>query len=129
MRDSYAWLKQREPFEQIGYSILVYDIRNDARAHNDLGVLFLQYSMLQEAVREFGLATKLDPTVPASHVNLGIAHSFRAEFNQAEKAFATAAELDPRNELARKGLVLVRSRKKGLPIPVEKGRDPSFSDR
>ncbi|HWP58720.1 MAG TPA: glycosyltransferase family 39 protein [Candidatus Acidoferrales bacterium] len=107
---SYEWLKRYEPMARIGYSIFVYDIRGDAVAHNELGILFLQYHRFQEAVAEFELVKKLAPQAAVAYVNLGIAQSFLANFAQAEEAFRTALGLDPDNETAKKGLEVVAGR-------------------
>jgi tetratricopeptide (TPR) repeat protein len=108
--DSYGWLKRYKPMAQIGYSIFVYDIRNDAVAHNNLGIVFLRYQMLAQALEEFKLATELQPRNSTARFNLGVAYAFRSDFVEAEKSFLKALELDPKNRLARKGLEIVHAR-------------------
>jgi hypothetical protein len=108
--DSYGWLKGYTPVAQIGYSIFVYDIRNDAIAHNNLGIVFLRYHMLDQALQEFELAADLQPRNSTARFNLGVAHAFRTDFVEAEKSFHKALELDPNNRSARRGLEIVRAR-------------------
>ena len=105
---SYDWLKIYKPIAQIGYSIFIYDIRGNGRAHNELGILFQQYGALRQAVQEFKLVTELDPNQPVPYANLGIAYSFLSEFGKADESFRKALELDPDNRMAREGLELVR---------------------
>ena len=107
---SYGWLKAYKPVAQIGYSIFVYDIGNDAIAHNNLGIVFLQYHMLDQALQEFQLAANLQPENATARFNLGVAHAFRSDFVAAGKSFRKALELDPTNRLARRGLEIVHAR-------------------
>jgi Flp pilus assembly protein TadD len=92
---------------QIGYSIFIYDIRGDAAVHNELGILLLQYKKFREAVAEFESVTVLEPRVSTAYANLGVAYSFLTDFEQAEKAFRRALELEPDNETAKKGLAVI----------------------
>src|SRR5262245_31970706 len=107
---SYGWLKGYKPVAQIGYSIFVYDIGNDAIAHNNLGIVFLQYHMLDQALQEFQLAADLQPENATARFNLGVAHAFRSDFVAAGKSFRKSLELDPQNRLARRGLEIVHAR-------------------
>ncbi|MBN1384750.1 MAG: glycosyltransferase family 39 protein [Elusimicrobia bacterium] len=53
-KDVFDWLKKRKHIANIGYSILVYDITNDADAHQQLGNIF-QYGVrnIQAAKKEY----------------------------------------------------------------------------
>jgi 4-amino-4-deoxy-L-arabinose transferase-like glycosyltransferase len=106
---SYEWLKKLKPAWRIGYSIYLYDIENSAATHNDLGILFLQYHMFQEAIAEFKLVAELQPQESTAHANLGVAYSFLPDLVEAEKAFRKALELDPENAMAKRGLALVKT--------------------
>lgn len=103
-KNSFAWLKDYKPIAQIGYSIFVYDIKRDASAHNNLGILYLKYRMLEEALGEFKLAVELVPKDAIAHSNLGLTYALLSMPDRAKEAFQKALELDPENSAAREGL-------------------------
>ena len=103
-KGSFEWLKSYKPIAQIGYSIFVYDIKGDAYAHNDLGVLYLKYRMPEEALNEFKLAVELKPKEAAAHTNLGITYGRLSMPDKAEEAFKKALQLDPESSAAKEGL-------------------------
>lgn len=58
---AFDWLKNERPLAQIGYSIFVYDISQNARTHENLGRMFLRVENPQAALREIRQAISLDP--------------------------------------------------------------------
>jgi hypothetical protein len=48
----WAWLKTREPYAVLGYSMLVYDITRDAQAHEELTAMYDRAGMKSSAARE-----------------------------------------------------------------------------
>jgi hypothetical protein len=103
-KGSFEWLKAYKPIAQIGYSIFVYDIRGNASSHADLGILYLQYQMLNEALHEFKVAVEMAPGKATAYSNLGFAYSRLFMFDEAEEAYKKALELDPENRAAKAGL-------------------------
>jgi tetratricopeptide (TPR) repeat protein len=103
-RKSFDWLKVYQPIGQIGYSIFVYDIRGDAFAHNNLGILYLKYKMLDEALGEFKRVVALAPKEAIAHANLGLTYALLSHFRKAREAYTKALQLDPGNDFARERL-------------------------
>lgn len=58
---AFDWLKAEGPLAQVGYSIFVYDISANARAHENLGRMFLRVENPRAALREIRQAISLDP--------------------------------------------------------------------
>lgn len=102
--ESYEWLKPRQPLAQIGYSIFVYDIREDPAAHYNLGILYLKYGLAQEALSEFQAVAKLSPKSSMAYSGIGLAYERLSRQDEAERAYRKALELDPQDRTARSGL-------------------------
>jgi len=111
-KKSFAWLLPYEPVIRIGYSIFIYNIRGDASAHNNLGILYLKYGQLEKALAEFKQVTELSPEEPTAHVNLGFVYARLSSFEHAEAAYRKALQLDPADEIAKAGLKGVERLKK-----------------
>jgi len=103
-KGSFEWLKAYRPIARIGYSIFVYDIRGDVAARNNLGILYLKYRMLREALKEFQLAVELAPSESMVYSNLGFTYSLLSMPSQAEAAYRRALELDSGNQVAKRRL-------------------------
>jgi tetratricopeptide (TPR) repeat protein len=109
---SFDWLKAYEPIGRIGYSIFVYNIQGDVSAHNNLGIHYLEYGMVKEAVKEFSLVVDLSPKEAVAYTNLGFAYSRLSFFDRAEVAYRKALILDSDNSVAKAGLKGVQRLKK-----------------
>lgn len=99
-KSSFEWLKQYEPIAQIGYSIFVYDIREDASAHARLGNLYIKYGMIKDALSEFKLVVTLTPNQAIAHSNLGLTYALLSKPDKAREALKKAFTLDPENHVA-----------------------------
>jgi tetratricopeptide (TPR) repeat protein len=105
VKNYYEWLKDYQPIAQIGYSIFVYDIRGNAAAHKNLGIVYLKTGLLKEARREFALAGEplakkdiadLDlGNEAAVYVNLGAAFFEDGMLDEAIVLFQRAIRLNP----------------------------------
>jgi len=74
------------------------------RAHNALGTAFYEKSQLDDAVREYREALRLDPRLPDGHRNLGVTYAARGRFDEAIGECREAVRLDPRNTKAHTSL-------------------------
>jgi len=68
---------------------------NNARAHVNLGSVYLQNGQEFLAKGEFEKALQIDPWFPEAHNNLGLILSKSNEAEQAEQHFRLAADLEP----------------------------------
>jgi tetratricopeptide (TPR) repeat protein len=113
-KHTYDWLKSYTPVAQIGYTIFVYNIKGDARAHKNLAEGYLKSAMIADAQREFALAgesltdkqlarvdlgDKADP-----YVNLGAAFYEKGMIEEATALFERAVALDAKNSEAHTNL-------------------------
>jgi 4-amino-4-deoxy-L-arabinose transferase-like glycosyltransferase len=112
-RSAFEWLKGYRPVAQIGYSIFVYDIRKDTAAHNQLGILFLNYEMPAEALQEFVAVARLAPEDSLAHANLGVTYELLSRTAEAEQAYRRALEIDPQNATARSKLERIKAGSSG----------------
>ena len=69
---------------------------NNARAHVNLGSVYLQNGQEFLAKSEFEKALQIDPWFPEAHNNLGLILSKNNQAEQAEQHFRLAADLEPR---------------------------------
>jgi type IV pilus assembly protein PilF len=71
-----------------------------ARAHSDLGSVYLQQRNLEVALDEFTIATKIDPTFAMAYNGLGMVHGALGQDAQAEASFKQAIQIEPNNSEA-----------------------------
>jgi Tfp pilus assembly protein PilF len=94
-------------FEQalIAYRALLTQDELNAPAHNNLGMLYQEKNLLDEAGREFQRAVLIDPGYALAHNNNGVTLLRRGPAT----AFQTAIALDPRNADAIVNLALAQA--------------------
>ncbi len=68
---------------------------NHARAHNNLGMLYLDQGLLDEAAAQLALARQDDPALAAVALNLGTVSARRHQFSEAIACYEEALRLDP----------------------------------
>jgi len=70
---------------------------NDAALHNDLACLIARDGFWRDALREFGLAAKLDKSDGRPLYNAGLVHATRGEWGSAASSFKKAVSRAPGN--------------------------------
>jgi Flp pilus assembly protein TadD len=78
-----------------------------ADSHNMLGRIYGRHNRHEESIREFRMATKLDPGVSDFHFNLGIELFKGKQYGQAVVSFNEAVKLNDKSVLAHKNLGLI----------------------
>jgi tetratricopeptide (TPR) repeat protein len=81
----------------------------DARAHNNLGSLYLLQGDLERALSQCNRALAINPDFEEAEYNLGAVALRREDFPTATTHFERALELNPRFESARAALKSLRS--------------------
>jgi len=71
------------------------ETRNEARKHNNAGVLCYHQGAYDSSVDHFKKALKLDPGMAEAYNNLGLSYTEMGKNEQASDAFRKALELDP----------------------------------
>ena len=71
-----------------------------ARAHTDLGAVYLQQKQLEIALEEFNNAVKIDPGFASAYNGLGLVNAGLGKDNVADANFRKAIQLDPLNSEA-----------------------------
>jgi len=84
------------------------DDRDLATAQVEFGIKVAQKKLWREAAYRFEKAVEIDPTYPAAWNNLAIAYEEQGKFEEANKAYAKAVELDPGNALIRQNYDLFK---------------------
>lgn len=85
-----------------------YDQRSDAEAQVEFGIKVAQKKLWREATYRFEKAVEIDPTYPAAWNNLAISYEEQGKFEDANKAYTKAVELDPDNILIRQNYDLFK---------------------
>ena len=70
---------------------------NDASLHNDLACLIARDGFWRDALREFGVAAKLDKADTRPLYNAGLVHAMRGEWASAASSFRKAVSRGPGN--------------------------------
>lgn len=70
-----------------------------AKAHNNLGIAFIQTGRSGEALLEFEAAARLDPQYYEAHLNIGMVHFEHGRYREAIRPLTQAAALRPENEV------------------------------
>jgi hypothetical protein len=60
-KDTFDWLKRKEPAEVIGHSLFVYDITHDVETQLRLGIMYLAGRLWTKAERQMRRVLVLDP--------------------------------------------------------------------
>lgn len=94
-KDEYGWLRSCKPLAKIGYSIFVYDITNDPKAHKRLGEIYLDRHLLKEAIREHRKVVKINPKDPLAHKELAKTYALAGLYPQAIEECQEVLRLDP----------------------------------
>lgn len=71
-----------------------------AKAHADLGAVYLQQGRLDVALEEFSLASKIEPSYAAAYNGLGLVQAALGQDAVAELNFKKAVQLEPLNSEA-----------------------------
>ena len=66
-----------------------------AAPHTNLGIVYRRMGRLDDAVREYETAIRLNPGDAEAYHDLGLAHRTRGAFAEAERAYRRALELRP----------------------------------
>ena len=91
-----------------GRAAAIDDDRELATAQVEFGIKVAQKKLWREAAYRFEKAVEIDPTYPAAWNNLAIAYEEQGNFDEANKAYAKAVELDPGNALIRQNYDLFK---------------------
>jgi tetratricopeptide (TPR) repeat protein len=89
------------------YRALLQRNELNAQAHNNLGLLYRDKGLLDEAVREFQRALFIDSGYVTAHNNLGVALLGQGRLDEAAAEFRTVLEGEPKNVDATINLALV----------------------
>jgi len=76
-----------------------------------LGSLYAHRGLLDDAVREFQEAERIDPGCVEAYYNLGTAYSLKGQFDQAIEQFREVLSLRPGDADAQAGLEAALERK------------------
>lgn len=79
------------------YEELISKKFNSPELFNNYGLALFYLDKLDEALKEFERAIKLDNSFALSYANTGLVYLNRAQYDEAERFFLKALELDPQN--------------------------------
>lgn len=79
----------------------------NARAHNNLGLLYLEQGNLDEAARSLQRAVSIDPKYPKARLNLGVVLMRQKRDDAAAAEFRAVLTSEPRNVDAMVNLALI----------------------
>lgn len=84
------------------------DARSMAKAQVEFGIDVARKQLWREAAYRFEKAVETDPSYAPAWNNLAIAYEQQGNFNDANKAYMKAVELDPNNMLIRQNYDLFK---------------------
>jgi tetratricopeptide (TPR) repeat protein len=82
--------------------------RDDAKSQVSFGILAAQKNLWKEAILRFEKATQLDPSYAAAWNDLAAGYEQTGRFDDARKAYESALELDPKNQMILQNYSLFR---------------------
>lgn len=77
------------------------DRRSDAKAQVEFGIRVANRGLWKEATTRWETAVKVDPSYAAAWNNLAVGYEQLGRFDDAQKAYEKAAELEPGNSYIR----------------------------
>ncbi|MEW6557985.1 MAG: tetratricopeptide repeat protein [Elusimicrobiota bacterium] len=81
----YSWLREYQPIDIIGNTILVYDITADINAHKNLGYTYMGLGEFANAEREWQRILIIEPRNLESHYQLARIYDYRQLYEKAIK--------------------------------------------
>jgi Tfp pilus assembly protein PilF len=84
------------------------DARSDAKSQVEFGIRVAQNGLWKEATYRWEKAVAIDPTYAAAWNNLAIGYEQEGRFEDAQKAYERALELDPKNLYIRQNFDLFK---------------------
>jgi Tfp pilus assembly protein PilF len=84
------------------------DARSDAKAQVEFGIRVAQSGLWKEATYRWERAVKIDPTYAAAWNNLAIGYEQEGRFEDAQKAYEKALDLDSENLYIRQNFDLFK---------------------
>lgn len=84
------------------------DARSQAKSQVEFGIRVAQNGLWKEATYHWDKAVKLDPTYAAAWNNLAIGYEQEGRFEEAQKAYERALELEPKNLYIRQNFDLFK---------------------
>lgn len=100
----YRLGNRSQAVEHIRHSLM---LKNNDRARNDLGFIYMGQGAVADAEREFREAIRLKHNNANAHYNLGIALAVSGKYEEANQQFQEVLRLDPNNKNAQKNLLQV----------------------
>ena len=82
--------------------------RSEAKSQVEFGIKVAQAGLWNEALYRWQKAVQIDPTYAQAWNNLAIAYEHEGKFEDADKAYQKALELDPKNLLIRQNYDLFK---------------------
>jgi Flp pilus assembly protein TadD len=82
--------------------------RSEAKSQVEFGIKVAQAGLWNEALYRWQKAVQIDPTYAQAWNNLAIAYEHEGKFEEADKAYQKALELDPKNLLIRQNYDLFK---------------------
>ena len=89
-------------------SAFAEDARSEAKSQVEFGIRVAQNGLWKEATYHWDKAVKADPTYAAAWNNLAIGYEQEGRFEEAQKAYERALELDPKNLYIRQNFDLFK---------------------
>ena len=87
---------------------LYADRRSDAKEQVEFGITMANKNLWTEATSRWEKAVEIDNTYAAAWNDLGIAYEQQGKFEDANKAYNKAIQLEPNNQLIRQNYDLFR---------------------
>ncbi len=94
-----VWQSERTLWEDV-----VRKSPEKARGHNNLGLAYAEADRLDDAIRQYALALRIDPYLAETHLNLGVAYERTKRIDMAIVEFQTAVAIKPEQHAWRQNL-------------------------
>lgn len=86
-------------------------VPNSAWAHHNFGNAYLQQNLIDQAIKEFFTAIRLNPNDAETHNNLGVAYYKQGRYDEAMHEFTIALKLKPDFKQAHHNLEVLEKKK------------------
>ena len=87
----------------------IKETKLEAESHINLGIIYIEQGLYEQAKKEFTTSMELNPSLPHSYYNMGVLYNLEGNKDRAKRLFKTAIDMDTNFNEAREALRKIKN--------------------